>query len=390
MKNVLTIMRKEFARFFKDKRLVLGTLILPGVLIFAVYTLMGSAFNDSTQTYTVKVVHSSSAFVQMFETGDGGESVFSFEEAEEEDADAICESIRSGDVDALVVLPENFDAILAGGQFLPSGSAPEIQIFYDSTETSSYSAYNAIASVLTAFESAYGSLYSINFTGGGDLTSAQEASAEYYAMLLPFLVLVFLYSGCMGIAPESIAGEKERGTIATLLVTPIRRSELVVGKILSLSALSVLSAVSSFIGTFLSLPKLMGQGYGDAFAAYSVGQYFALFAVMITAVLLIVTLISILSSLARSVKEATTYAVPLMILVMLVGVSSMFFGAGGAAWPVFLIPVYNIVQVMAEIFSLRFSVVHFLITAASNLVYVVLLVLLLAKMFNNEKIIFNK
>ncbi len=390
MKNVLTIMRKEFARFFKDKRLVLGTLILPGVLIFAVYTLMGSAFNDSTQTYTVKVVHSSSAFVQMFETGDGGESVFSFEEAEEEDADAICESIRSGDVDALVVLPENFDAILAGGQFLPSGSAPEIQIFYDSTETSSYSAYNAIASVLTAFESAYGSLYSINFTGGGDLTSAQEASAEYYAMLLPFLVLVFLYSGCMGIAPESIAGEKERGTIATLLVTPIRRSELVVGKILSLSALSVLSAVSSFIGTFLSLPKLMGQGYGDAFAAYSVGQYFALFAVMITAVLLIVTLISILSSLARSVKEATTYAVPLMILVMLVGVSSMFFGAGGAAWPVFLIPVYNIVQVMAEIFSLRFSVVHFLITVASNLVYVVLLVLLLAKMFNNEKIIFNK
>lgn len=390
MKNVFTIMRKEFARFFKDKRLVLGTLILPGVLIFAVYTLMGSAFNDSTQTYTVKVVHSSSAFVQMFETGDGGESVFSFEEAEEEDADAICESIRSGDTDALVVLPENFDEILAEGQFLPMAAAPEIQIYYNSTENASYSAYNSIRSVLTAVETAAGSLYSINFTGGGDVTTAQEASAEYYAMLLPFLVLVFLYSGCMGIAPESIAGEKERGTIATLLVTPIRRSELVVGKILSLSALSVLSAVSSFIGTFLSLPKLMGQGYGDAFAAYSVGQYFALFAVMITAVLLIVTLISILSSLARSVKEATTYAVPLMILVMLVGVSSMFFGAGGTAWPVFLIPVYNIVQVMAEIFSLRFSVVHFLITVASNLVYVVLLVLLLAKMFNNEKIIFNK
>ncbi|MFQ7035420.1 MAG: ABC transporter permease subunit [Candidatus Borkfalkia sp.] len=54
----------------------------------------------------------------------------------------------------------------------------------------------------------------------------------------------------MGIAPESIAGEKERGTIATLLVTPIKRSELVVGKVLSLSALSSLSAISSFIGTF--------------------------------------------------------------------------------------------------------------------------------------------
>lgn len=390
MKNVFTIMRKEFARFFKDKRLVLGTLILPGVLIFALYTLMGSAFNDSAQTYSVKVVHSSAAFIQMFEAAEGEDKIFQFEEASENEIGAVQDSIRKGETDALVVLPENFDAILAGGQFVPSIEAPEIQIFYDSTETSSYNAYNAIVSVLTAFESAYGSLYSINFTGGGDLTTAQEASAEYYAMLLPFLVLIFLYSGCMGIAPESIAGEKERGTIATLLVTPIRRSELVVGKILSLSALSVLSAVSSFIGTFLSLPKLMGQGYGDAFAAYSIGQYLALFAVMISAVLLIVSLISILSSLARSVKEATTYAVPLMILVMLVGVSSMFFGTGGASWPVFLIPVYNIVQVMAEIFSMQFSAIHFLITVASNLVYVILLVLLLAKMFNSEKIVFNK
>lgn len=390
MKNVFTIMRKEFARFFKDKRLVLGTLILPGVLIFALYTLMGSAFNDSAQTYSVKVVHSSAAFIQMFEATEGEDKIFQFEEASENEIGAVQDSIRKGETDALVVLPENFDAILAGGQFVPSIEAPEIQIFYDSTETSSYNANNAIVSVLTAFESAYGSLYSINFTGGGDLTTAQEASAEYYAMLLPFLVLIFLYSGCMGIAPESIAGEKERGTIATLLVTPIRRSELVVGKILSLSALSVLSAVSSFIGTFLSLPKLMGQGYGDAFAAYSIGQYLALFAVMISAVLLIVSLISILSSLARSVKEATTYAVPLMILVMLVGVSSMFFGTGGASWPVFLIPVYNIVQVMAEIFSMQFSALHFLITVASNLVYVILLVLLLAKMFNSEKIVFNK
>ena len=387
MKNILTIMRKEFARFFKDKRLVLGTLILPGVLIFAVYTLMGSAFTETEQTYTVKVVHPSPVFEQLFE---GTEEEIAFEEAAEEEIGAVCESIRRGETDALIVLPENFGDIVAGGQFLPAGSAPEIQIFYDSTESSSYAAYNAVASVLTAFESAYGSLYTVNFTGGGDLTSAQEASAEYYAMLLPFLVIVFLYSGCMGIAPESIAGEKERGTIATLLVTPIRRSELVIGKILSLSALCALSAVSSFVGTFLSLPKLMGQSFGAAFAAYSAGQYLALFAVMVAAVLLIVSLISVLSALARSVKEAGVYAVPLMVVVMLVGIASMIFGSGTASWPVFLIPVYNIVQVMAEIFSLRFSAVHFVIAVASTLVYVVLLVILLARMFNSEKIVFSK
>ena len=107
----------------------------------------------------------------------------------------------------------------------------------------------------------------------------------------------------MGIAPESIAGEKERGTIATLLVTPIKRSELVIGKIAALSVLSALSAIGSFIGTFLSMPKLMGGSIGDMFAAYSAGSYIALFAVMLSAVLLIVSLISILSAFAKSVND---------------------------------------------------------------------------------------
>ena len=58
MKNILTVISKEFARFFRDKRLVLGTLILPGLLIFVLYTLMGSAFNSPSETvYTAKVVN---------------------------------------------------------------------------------------------------------------------------------------------------------------------------------------------------------------------------------------------------------------------------------------------------------------------------------------------
>lgn len=59
-------------------------------------------------------------------------------------------------------------------------------------------------------------------------------------------------------APESIAGEKERGTIATLLVTPMRRSSLALGKVFSLSIIALLAGCSSFIGTFAALPKMMG------------------------------------------------------------------------------------------------------------------------------------
>lgn len=383
MNNILTVIKKEFARFFKDKRLVIGTLLLPGVLIFVLYTLLGSVFYDPNESYSVLVVHPSASFSALF----GEYDSFSLAEIAEGEEEAAKERVKSGEADLLVVLPENFDELLASGGTSPVGQAPNVEIWYDSSSVSSSSAYGTVVSLLDALEDSVSNRFDVNISAGGDLTTAQEAEASYYAMLLPFLILTFLYSGCMGIAPESIAGEKERGTIATLLVTPIKRSQLVIGKIASLSVLSALSAISSFIGTFLAMPRLMGGNIGDAFAAYSAGQFVALFAVMLSAVLIIVSLISIISAYAKSVKEAASLSVPLMILVMLVGLSTMFFTPASPA--VFFIPIYNCVQVMAQIFSLRFSAISLLITLASNFVYIALLVWALTKMFKSEKVIFN-
>ena len=383
MNNVLTIIKKEFARFFKDKRLVLSTLILPGLLIFLLYTLMGSVFTDSTQTYTAKVVNPSAVFGQIVDGEESG-ALFELTEIPAEELDAAKEEVKAGDADLVIVFPENFDAVLTGGQTYPVGQAPVVEVWYNSGSTASSSAYSLVVSLLDSLENSMSNLFDVNYAAGGDLVTAQEAEASYYAMLLPFLILTFLYSGCMGIAPESIAGEKERGTIATLL----RRSELVIGKIASLSVLSALSAISSFLGTFLALPKLTGGSIGGALASYSAGQYFALFAVMLSAVLIIVSLISIISAFAKSVKEAASLSVPLMLVVMLVGLSTMLFTTHAPA--AFLIPIYNCVQVMAEIFSLQFSWVNLVITLASNLVYIVVLVWLLTKMFKSERIVFNK
>lgn len=430
MKNILTVVKKEFARFFRDRRLVIGTLLLPAVLIFALYSLLGSVFYEEDEHYTARVVHPSSLFAALAGAAQGAEGeageeaapLFVLQEAAEADIPAAKEAVLSGECDLLIVFPENFDALLAGGVLpapaaeassalsapatgaaqwtaeapsagTPSAeapSAPNVEIWYDSGSSSSVAAYNAAYSLLDGLEDSLSGLFDVNMSAGGSLVSQAEAEASYYAMLLPFLILTFLYSGCMGLAPESVAGEKERGTIATLLVTPIRRGELVVGKIVSLAALSTLSAVSSFVGTFLAMPQMMGGSIGQTIAAYSVWEYLALFAVMVSAVLLIVTLISMVSSYARSVKEATSLAVPLMVVVMLVGISTMLFTVPSTAHAVFLIPLYNCVQVMAEIFSLRFSPVNLLITLASNLVYIALLVWLLTKMFQSERVIFNR
>ncbi len=383
MKNIMTIIKKEFARFFGDKRLVFGTIILPGLLIFVLYTLIGTVMDTTDKEYTAKVINPSAVFSASLGTDD---KVLNLEEIPETDKDSAIEEVKSGKIDLLIVFPLNFDDVFTTGI---SQNPPNVEIYYDSASTTSLSAYNLAAGVLNGIEDVAANLFNINIGQGGDLSTQKEAEGSYYAMILPFLILTFMYSGCMGIAPESIAGEKERGTIATLLVTPVKRSEIAIGKILALSVLSALSAISSFIGTFLSMPKLMGGSIGSAIAGYTVGEYLALFAVMLTAVLLIVTLISIISSFAKSVKEATAYAVPLMVVIILIGLSSMIFPVGGSHVAC-LIPIFNCVQVMSGIFSMQFSVIDFIITVVSNLVYVALLVFVLTKMFKSERIIFNK
>lgn len=388
MHNVITVIKKEFSRFFRDKRLVLGTLLLPGLLIFVLYTFMGNAFASNEEEISkISVINPSAIFSQFIEQAESaGDFPYRFIQSESGDVNAEKEALKKGDIHLVLVFPENFDELIFQG----SSPAPNVELYYNSAVFKSSSAYTAVLQLLDALEDGLSNLFDINRGDSYDLATKQESEASFYAMLLPFLIMTMLYSGCMGIAPESIAGEKERGTIATLLVTPIRRSELVVGKILSLSTISSLSAISSFIGTFLSMPKLMGGSIGSTLGAYTVGQYVSLFFIMLSAVLIIVSLISIISSFAKSVKEATTLSVPLMIVVMLVSLTTVIFTVNSSAHALFLIPVYNCVQVMSEIFSFKFNAINLAITLASNVFYVALLVFVLTRMFKSEKIIFNK
>jgi sodium transport system permease protein len=198
----------------------------------------------------------------------------------------------------------------------------------------------------------------------------------------------------MAIAPESIAGEKERGTIGALLVSPLRRSQLAVGKILSLGVLAFLSGLVTALATILALPKLMvgtgGMEEGLNVSIYGAQEYFLLTLVILTTILLLVTLISILSTFAKTVKEATTAVTPLMFVVILIGTSAVFSSGAPAERIFFIIPVYNSVQSMGGVFSLDYSAVNVALAGISNLFYACVGGFILTKMFNSEKVMFSR
>ena len=204
-------------------------------------------------------------------------------------------------------------------------------------------------------------------------------------------MLCLLFSGCNAIAPESIAGEKERGTLASTMILPIKRSSIAIGKIVSLSVLGLLSGLSSFIGVMLSLPNMLEDSTENlGFAMYSAKEFALIFIVIVSTVLIIVTVFSIISALSKSIKEASMTTAPLMIIVLIIGFTSMTGSSEKTNLFKYLIPVYNSEISLSRLFCINYEVSDILITVGTNVLVTLLLVVILTKLFECEKVMFQK
>lgn len=382
MKNVLTFIKKEFVRFFTDKRMVIS-IFLPGILIFVLYSIMGLVITDMSNTDegykpSVYVVNMpdllSDAMAEIF-------TITEDEMTEDEAKDMISE----GTLDIAVVFPENFDEVLLSSQL--SEAAPDVVIWYNSAETNSYTGYSLMYSLLKSLNV---SKFTVNAEGASDLATDEDTVGQIFAMMMPMLMFALLASSCMAVAPESIAGEKERGTMATVLITPVKRWQLAVGKIVSLSCFAMLSGISSFIGVILSLPKLMSGVIGaEAATYYSFGDYMMILALIISIVIAIISLFSVLSAAAKSVKEAGTLITPAMIVIILLGMCSMFI-TGTPATALYAVPVLGSALAIASIMSFTASGLAVTLAVVSNLVLAAVLIVILAFMFRSERVMFSK
>lgn len=387
--GIFTIMKKELTRFFTDKRLIFTTIFMPGILIYIMYTFMGTAltnmYSPEEGVNEVLVVSLPGSVADMDE-----DYSLVFTRVNRDDTEQYKEMIAKGEKNLFVVFPMYFDDLVED-YVAGTGDAPNVEVYYNSSSKSSSATYQNMINLLNDYEYSISNKFDVN-AGDGiyDLATEEDTAASLFASLMPMLLMIFLFSGCMAVAPESIAGEKERGTITTILITPIRRRDLAIGKIAALAIVALLSGVSSALGTILSFPKLMGGAdFVDA-SVYGVREYLLLLLLILSTVLLIITAISIISAFAKTTKEAQSYVMPLMILVMAIGITAMFGNSAPQNPAVYLIPFYNSVQCMVSVLSFDVVPTHILICALSNVFYTALGVWALAKMFDNERIIFSR
>jgi len=390
MKNILTIFKKEWDRVIRDKRLVFGIMLLPGLMIFLVYSFIGNTIESSQNNaeYQVAIVNPTDSFQSIYELIQSSATV-TVESIQTSEIDAYQQMIDDGDWQLLIIFDEAIETYTGGVD------KPSVEVYFNQNKSDSSGAFSLFSNALMQYETLlsydiYGDTSSFSTIFEGTPLNESELTGNLLASLLPMLVVMFLFVGSMAVGPESIAGEKERGTIATLLITPTKRSEIALGKILSLSVLSLLSAISSFIGIILSLPKLMMAQSMDI-GIYGFTDYIMLLSLMFSTVLVIVGMISIISAYAKTLKEATILIMPLYIVTILIGLSSIMGNGANSNFFLYLVPIYNTVQTMTAILTFNPNTfIYLIITISSNLVLLLILVFVLNRMFNSEKIMFSK
>lgn len=390
MREIFVIVKKELKRFFTDKRMIMS-LILPGVLIFVLYSVMGNfigkAITPADDYEYVICVENESV------TLDGYLSTLGFKykkvNAPREEAE---KKLVDKEIDLYVSFSEDFDD--AGAD----KAGKNVVIEYNSAKSESAKIYSALQTVY--MQNSVASVdynYAINAgVENPDMATEEDVVKMMLTMFMPFILMVFLVTGSVSVASESIAGEKERGTIATLLVTPVKREYIALGKIIALTVTSLFSSLVSFVGIMASLPNLLQlERIGDVtsidLSVYGASTFVGILGIILITVMMFTMIMSVLSTFAKSVKEATQFVTPAMIVVMLASVTSMIGGGKAVTNPaLYLIPIYNCAQCLTMLFSGEFYGLCYLFTILSDALFVVLGVVLLAKMFNNEKIMLNK
>ncbi len=398
-----TIIEKELKRVFSDRRMIFSVFLLPALSIFLVYNLMGflasSRINDiESHQARISVINAPDEFENFLENY---ENKMAYQIAfAEQINDELKERVRDGEAEAIIEFPTDFREKIAAYE---TEATPDIRIYYNPTEDYSREAYSDLRSeLLKAFQEMllkerFGDLKKITaFTTNQnfqpqefEIKNEKKASGFGVAQFLPMMLSIMLFASAMGLGMETIAGEKERGTMGALLLTPVSRNTIALGKMIGLGILAIISTLMSVIALVASLPKLMAISGGDiGNLMYGTMDYLQIFLILLLEVGIFVGIVCLISVLSRTVKEAGTYMTPAYMVVMM-GAFAAMFSFGKTATYMYAIPLIGNIYAFKAALSFELTLVQLLLACGVSLITIVLLVIATAKAFKSEKIMFN-
>ena len=404
-KAISTVYFKELRDSVRDKRTLISTLVVPTVIIPVIF--FGAGFVMKKVITKAKAELSA---VMIVGGEDSPELVAAIKAHDQfrivETTADFKEAVSEKRIRAAVDIPAGFDAAIASG-----AEAPTVKIYHYEGEMKSSMGRNQLRDFLTGYrnDKVQGMLTARGLPDSlvkpfevetQNVAPPEKVGGNMIGGFVPYMIVILCFTGAMYPAMDLTAGEKERGTMETLLCSPVARINIVMGKflmVLTASAATVaLTVIMMGVSAFIA-PMVFGGGSGAAAAAGGGGGMpmlidplglIGVFAMVVPVAVLFAAVELTVALFAKSFKEAQSYVSPLMILVIMPTAMGMLPGIELSAKTA-LIPIMNLSLVCKEMLSGTWNWGYIALIFSSSAVYAGIALWLCVKMFNREDVIFR-
>jgi len=391
---VKTIYRKEMLDTLRDRRTLISMILIPllifPILMFGFGSLMRAKV-ESTEKELQRVAlvgeEYAPGLVSLLKSRNA------FELVKEEDH---ISALKQKKIALGLQFPQDFEEKVAGED------SAQITVFVDEAEFKSRTALGKLNNLLDIYQDSIvafrlksrlldTSLLNPILVIRENVASREKMGGFVLSMLLPLLIVVLTLNGAMYPAIDLTAGEKERGTLETILSSPASHIEITAGKFLAVLTASVVTAFLSVasmgatLGFGLSQMSSASQEIRIAIQPLSI----ALVLVMILPIAcLFSSLLLSIALFAKSFKEAQNYITPLMLIVILPAMVSQIPGFE-LDTITSLVPIVNISLGSKEILMGNFKWGQIGLIFLSNIIYASFSLFVTKRLFDKEEVLFR-
>lgn len=389
MNTIFTVLKKELTDTLRDKRTLISAIILPAIviplLIFGVTKLQKSLMDKAGEKpLRIALVGVPEPYQNTF-----NDSKFklqqSFSVATGKDA------INKDSLDAVVEFQPDF---LANVNDMKSGV---VHLYYKSTNLL---LYKRMAEKLDSLKAVLlrGRIKQLNISEEAlmplivskeDIASPKEQIGKLVGGFLPYIFILFCFMGCMYPAIDLITGEKEKGTMETLLTVPASRFKILVGKIMAISLVGLCAATMTILGMVTALkllPDIPKEFLGVLNDMLSVKFVSMLYCMLIPLSIFFAGMLSAMVIRAKSFKEAQSMVTPMTFVIIIPALIATIPGVE-LNWQTSIIPVLNIALATKEIIAGTINIFQYLVVVLSLVVFALVTAFFSYKQFSKESMV---
>ena len=394
MKDTLIILRKEFANLFKDKRTVFSIFFLPVIMFMAIFYFinMMSTQEEAKLDKTVYKIYTNNevAFKEFAEyLGDDYVIV--------ESAGNLEEDLRESVIHLAVI----FDGGEHAEDFLRDDNL-KIQLYsYSGSSASGRIKDNFNYSIRTKRDDFLRNELETNGISAKlldmpnlefqNVATEKEMAGSFLGMMLPYMLVLYLFTSSFSIGFDTTAGEKERQTLTILLSNQVSRTSIAWAKILYIMLMNITSATISIIAFVIAFSTMMKGVPSDMLAAFNFETVMVLLFTTIGMAVLIAAVYSSRRYFRQECKRSLFLLhADILSSSIIFGVMSMQPEAFKETGMLIYIPLINGIITLKQLFTTpNLPMFEFTVSLLMNLGVTSVLVLLASKMFSNEKFVFR-